>query len=444
MPPATLTPTARPVWRWKSRAASIMHRAPACVALEAIFPVEVLMKSAPAAMASMEALRTWSYDPSSPISRITFRCAVPQASLDRVISSNAWWYLPERNAERFSTMSISSAPHCTACRISSSRSWSGARPEGNPPATLATFTPVPRSRSAATGTSAGKTQTAATEEIVGSVGSGRTAFEHTAVTLPGVSAPSSVVRSAHRTARASAYRFDSRLIDRVPSEAARSSSPTASTGVTRTMAASAACGLHGDSGTCVLVSAGTLAITSFPRVLNDTPGPRTDPVCSGTDGPCADRPGAPPGSLRRGDRGPARVGVPHAGGHLRRGNPFPGAPGRGRVRGCHGHGQARGHHPPGRRRVRPGVPERARGAGDQAGEPRGQRAQLQRGGFGRRHRHPTGRDGPDRGDRRRGRAGDAHILLRVPPVPRDGGTDHHLRGGLSPLGFEAGGAGESP
>src|SRR5919197_279595 len=36
-----------------------------------------------------------------------------------------------------------------------------------------------------------------------SVGSGRTAFEHSAATFPGVSAPSSVVRSMHRIARSS-------------------------------------------------------------------------------------------------------------------------------------------------------------------------------------------------------------------------------------------------
>src|ERR687891_1454115 len=237
-----------------------MHRAPACVALEAILPVEVLMKSAPAAMASMDAFRIWSYDPSSPISRITFRCAVPQASFDRATSSNAWWYRPERKADRFSTMSISSAPHRTAWPISSRRSSSGANPDGKPPATLATLTPVPRSRSAATGTRDGYTHTAATLGIVGSVGSGRTAFEHTAVTFPGVSAPSRVVRSAHRMARSRANSLASRLIDRVASDAARSSRPTASTGVTRTMAASAAWGLQGDSGTRVFVSAGTLAM----------------------------------------------------------------------------------------------------------------------------------------------------------------------------------------
>src|SRR3990170_1201753 len=72
-------------------------------------------------------------------------------------------------------------------------------------------------------------QTAATDGIDGSTGSGRTAFEQSAATLPGVSAPSSVVRSIIRTASSNACSFDSFLIDRLASVAARSSSATAST-----------------------------------------------------------------------------------------------------------------------------------------------------------------------------------------------------------------------
>ena len=60
MPPATLIPTARPVSWWNSRAVSIMHSAEGRVDPVPIFPVDVLMKSAPAAMASTEARRTWS------------------------------------------------------------------------------------------------------------------------------------------------------------------------------------------------------------------------------------------------------------------------------------------------------------------------------------------------------------------------------------------------
>src|SRR5918996_2138455 len=129
-------------------------------------------------------------------------------------------------------MSISSAPMSTASRISSRRESSGYWPLGNPPATAATLTPVSFTVSTATGTSDGYTHTAATWDTVWSVGSGRTALADIWATFPGVSMPSSVVRSMHRMARSSAHSFDSRLMDRVASEAARSSRPTASTEVT--------------------------------------------------------------------------------------------------------------------------------------------------------------------------------------------------------------------
>ena len=60
MPPAGLKPTMRPVSLWKSRMASIITRLTGSVAAGATFPVEVLMKSAPAAMARMLALRALS------------------------------------------------------------------------------------------------------------------------------------------------------------------------------------------------------------------------------------------------------------------------------------------------------------------------------------------------------------------------------------------------
>src|SRR5947209_8597821 len=70
---------------------------------------------------------------------------------------------------------------------------------------------------------------AATLGTVGSAGSGRMPFEQSAATLPGVSAPSRVVRSIIRMARSSAQTLDAFLIERLPSEAARSSTPTWST-----------------------------------------------------------------------------------------------------------------------------------------------------------------------------------------------------------------------
>ena len=89
-------------------------------------------------------------------------------------------------------------------------------------------TPLPRSRSTHVGTRFSYTQTAATEGMFASPGSGRIAFEQSAATLPGVSEPSSVVRSMQRIASSSAKTFASFLIERFASDAERSSSATAS------------------------------------------------------------------------------------------------------------------------------------------------------------------------------------------------------------------------
>src|SRR5262245_16528214 len=72
-------------------------------------------------------------------------------------------------------------------------------------------------------------QIAATGGVLGSVGSGCLPLPHSARTLPGVSAPSSVVRSTQRMARSSAYCFEALLMLRVASAAARASAPTWST-----------------------------------------------------------------------------------------------------------------------------------------------------------------------------------------------------------------------
>src|SRR5229473_2119573 len=72
-------------------------------------------------------------------------------------------------------------------------------------------------------------QIAATEGMLGSPGLGRMPLAQRAATLPGVSEPSSVVRSMHRMARLSAHSFDDFLIERLASDAARSSAPTSST-----------------------------------------------------------------------------------------------------------------------------------------------------------------------------------------------------------------------
>src|SRR5437016_3580297 len=70
---------------------------------------------------------------------------------------------------------------------------------------------------------------AATVGQEGSAGSGRRAFAHSAVIFPGVSAPSSVVRSTMRIARSIAHALAVVLIERVPSIAARATAPTSST-----------------------------------------------------------------------------------------------------------------------------------------------------------------------------------------------------------------------
>ncbi len=63
-------------------------------------------------------------------------------------------------------------------------------------------------------------------ERSGSLGSGRIAFEQSAATFPGVSWPSSVVRSQQRSASSSAHTFASFLIERFASSAARCSTAT--------------------------------------------------------------------------------------------------------------------------------------------------------------------------------------------------------------------------
>ena len=90
---------------------------------------------------------------------------------------------------------------------------------------------MPSSAARATPTSAGYTQTAATDGISGRDGSGQTAFAHRCRTLPGVSEPSSVVRSIIEVASRMPWRLAVVLIDRRPSAAARSSTPIRLTGI---------------------------------------------------------------------------------------------------------------------------------------------------------------------------------------------------------------------
>src|SRR5262245_36715825 len=114
-------------------------------------------------------------------------------------------------------------------------------------------------------------QIAATDGTVASDGSGRIPFEVSAATLPGVSAPSRVVRSITRTARSSANSFASRLIDRFASVPARSSSATASTEPIR--------GSRGSSGSSnPVASTGALAIRRSLALHRQLMGQRVLPA----------------------------------------------------------------------------------------------------------------------------------------------------------------------
>ena len=127
------------------------------------------------------------------------------------------------------TMSISCAPALTASSVSATLIEVKLWPEGKAVATDAMRTLLPRRCSTQSAIRSGYTHTAATDGIVGSPGLGRIALAHIAATLPGVSAPSRVVRSMHRTARSSAQSFEDFLIERLARAAARSSAPTSST-----------------------------------------------------------------------------------------------------------------------------------------------------------------------------------------------------------------------
>lgn len=122
------------------------------VAAGLIFPVEVLMKSAPARIAISLAWRTLSNVESSPVSKITFKRALPQASLIAAISSKTKLKFPERNSPREMTISNSSAPASTAILVSANFISRDEFPEGKAVATEATLMPVPFSASTAVAT----------------------------------------------------------------------------------------------------------------------------------------------------------------------------------------------------------------------------------------------------------------------------------------------------
>src|SRR5262245_35579850 len=96
-------------------------------------------------------------------------------------------------------------------------------------------------------------------------------FDVSAATFPGVSSPSSVVKSIIRTARSSANNFDSRLIERFASVPARSSRATASTEPIR--------GSRGSSGSSnPVASTGALAIARSLALHRQLTGQRVLPA----------------------------------------------------------------------------------------------------------------------------------------------------------------------
>src|SRR5580704_7972244 len=85
----------------------------------------------------------------SPVPKITFICAGPQAARNVAISSNKACHRPPNTCARVITTSISCAPASTDRRISATRSSRGDNPAGNPVDTAATLIPLPsKARSA--------------------------------------------------------------------------------------------------------------------------------------------------------------------------------------------------------------------------------------------------------------------------------------------------------
>ncbi len=211
IPPAALKPTAIPVCWAYSRIARVITRPTGNVAFVASFPVEVLMKSAPAIMATTLARPTLRRVSKSPVARITFMCAPPQACLKAATSSYSACHRPPKTCARVMTTSISCAPASTERRISATRSASGDSPAGKPVETAATPTPLPSSACRAVSTKTWYTQIAATLTSSSSIPSCRTrscckgwrALAHRRRTRSSVSSPESVVRSMQEIARSS-------------------------------------------------------------------------------------------------------------------------------------------------------------------------------------------------------------------------------------------------
>ena len=110
------------------------------------------MKSAPAIMATWLARATFTRVARSPVPRITFMWASPQACRKARTSSYRASHAPASACARVITTSISCAPAATDALISSMRCGRGFSPAGNPVETAATGISEPCKASTATGT----------------------------------------------------------------------------------------------------------------------------------------------------------------------------------------------------------------------------------------------------------------------------------------------------
>ena len=116
---------------------------------------------------------------------------------------------------RSMTMSTSSAPASTAARVSAILMSRNVWPDGKPVATLATLTLEPCEGVLGVGDRApDRRRSPRRTGSSGRPAADAIALAHSARTLPGVSFPSSVVRSIIRIARSRAHSFEAFLIDR--------------------------------------------------------------------------------------------------------------------------------------------------------------------------------------------------------------------------------------
>ncbi len=95
---------------WYARMARVITTPTGSVAFTGSFPVDVLMKSAPAIIATRLARATLVSVASSPVARITFNRASPHASRKARTSSYSASHSPVRTWARVMTTSISRAP----------------------------------------------------------------------------------------------------------------------------------------------------------------------------------------------------------------------------------------------------------------------------------------------------------------------------------------------